>query len=601
MRSLLLVLFGALILAFVLLFGPQASGFAPGTARWIAKVDGEKILNTSVDAAYQRYRQRYGSQALDDAAFVELQRNLVINDSLVRLLSAEARELGLAVSEVEVQCYIYNWHRGAMVDGERICAPFPESYADLYRNYDLPFYQDVEGNFSTSYERDVRVYFGMAVDAYTELKTSELLAMRYLDLVARGIDVAPEQVQSAWERRNTTVDLEYIRLDGASVATGTVSDEELASWRLENDATVRAEYDANVADYEEARQVRIRRIYFRKPNEEDPTFADAEANFRAAVERVTTNGEDFEAVAREVAELDRDRESGGDMGLRTSESLSADLYEATEGLSVGDVVEVEQTFAWNVIKLEEEVPARTRSFDEVADDIAREMMMEARREEALAGLTTRAERVLELAATADSLAAAAEAEAAEQNPTAGSDEDGDEPSDEEEAEATPTIAALAVSTTGAFARERANDFAAQLGPEYSGLVLPPPPADTVPGIGASRELVRIAFSLTEDAPLHGEILEVGEERYLVRLAAREDAGELGADDFTSIYSQLRGQLAEQIVGASQARIRLLADQPGTYSPYLQQLLDAAIDDGRIELRPGAFEVAPAEVDPVDEV
>lgn len=596
-RSILLVLLGVIILVFIFLFGPQSSGFAPGTARWIAKVDGDPILNVSVDAAYQRYRQRFGSNGnLDDAAFLDLQRTLVTNDALVELLSKEAEDLGLAVSEREVQCYIYNWHRGAVVEGERICASFPESYETLYRNYDLPFYQDMEGNFSTSYERDVRVYFGMAVDAYQDVKEQELLAMRYLDLVARGIDVAPEQVQAAWERRNTTVDLEYVRIDGAAAVTGEVTDAELAAWRTENEAAVRAAYDENVADYEEPRQVRIRRIYFRKPSEDDPGFADAEANFRSVVERVTANGEDFEAVAREVAELDRDRESGGDMGLRTADSLSADLYDATVDMAVGEISEVDQTFAWNIIKLEEEVPARTRPFDEVADEIARQLLTDARREEALAGLTQRAERVLALAANLDSLQAAAEAEAAEQTPAAAEEGGTDEGDDagEEEAAPAPAVTALPVATTGPFARERVNEFAAQLGPEFSGVVLPPPPADTIPGIGASRELVRIAFSLTEDAPLHGEVVEVDGVRYLVRLAARDDAGEMPADAFTQLYNELRGALADQIVGANQARIRLLADQPGPLSPYLQQLLDAAIDDGRIELRAGAFEVDPVQ-------
>jgi hypothetical protein len=594
MRSFLLVLFGALILAFVLLFGPQSSGFAPGTARWLAKVDGEPILNVSIDAAYDRYRQRFGSQErLDEAAFAELQRSLVVNDALVHLLGREARDLGLAVSYDEVRCYIVNWHRGFVVDGERICASYPDSYADLYRNYDLPFYQDAEGNFSTSYERDVRVYFGMSVEDYEQMKEGELLAMRYLDLVATGIDVSPSQVRAVYNRRATTVDLEFVRLDPAAAATAEVTPDEVSAYLAENAAAVRAAYEADVASYEEPRQVRIRRMYFRKPAEDDPGFAAALANYQSVVARVTTGGEDFETVAREVAELDRDRESGGDMGMRTAESLSADLYAATEGLAVGATAEIEQSFAWNLIKLEEELPARTRPFEEVQNTIAEAQLLEARRATAREALMVRAARVLALAATTENLAAAAEAEAAERSAALTAEAqaaavDGAEVS-------AVTVTPLPVATTGPFARERANPFAAQLGPEYAGIVLPPPPADEVPSIGTSRDLVRIAFGLTADAPLHDEVLDVGENAFIVRLNAREDAAtEVPAESYTQIYNELRGALAEQLVGASQSRIRLLADQPGSYAPYLQQLLDAAIDDGRIELRPGAFEVDPVE-------
>lgn len=595
-RALVLAMFVLIILAFVFFFGPQTSGYQPGTARWIAKVDGRPILNIAIDASAERYRRRTGqSGRLSDQEFADFRRRLVINDAVVELLAVRAEEAGMAVSYNEVRCYIVNWHRGYMVDGVPICAGFPENYAEVYPNLDIGFYQDQEGNFSDSYASDVRANFRVSDLDYEDRKGSELLALRYLDTVAATIDVPPAMVLSTFERRNTKVVLDVAILDPSSAIGTPPTDVEVEAFLLVNAAAVQTAYAANTEDYAVERQVRIRRLQIRKPDASN-TVAVEEATARYAAALARAEGdESFESVVRELTELDNERATGGDMGLQTRSTLSEQIYAATETMAVGDVQGVEQQFAWSIIKLEELEEARTLPLAEVQSDIARELLVTQREDSARAALRSRGERLLALAAGEETLAAAAELEVGEQNDAARVAARALAPEDvaDEDLEFSRTTPLL-TRQSQPFARETESPFIADLGPEFQGMIFPPSPADEVPGVGTSREMVRTAFTLTAESPLHGEIIESDGVLYIIRLAERTDAPtDVPAGDYTRIYEQLRANMAESVVGSRSARNMLLADVPAELSPFLQQLVDEAIAQGRIELRDGAFEVDPA--------
>ena len=76
----------------------------------------------------------------------------------------------------------------------------------------------------------------------------------------------------------------------------------------------------------------------------------------------------------------------------------------------------------------------------------------------------------------------------------------------------------------------------------------------------------------------------------------EAPGEISDEDYDALHAELHSALADGLTGGPATRFMLTADQPGEYAPYLQALIDEAIDQGRVELRPGAFEV-----DPVDSI
>jgi parvulin-like peptidyl-prolyl isomerase len=569
------LIFGVIIITFVLFFGPQTQGMTKRNSTWVAKVDGRTIMSNELAAAFERYRRLSNDRArTDDEAFVATQRQLALNIAAVELLAARAEDAGLAISENELRCFLVNWHRGYALGGERICTQFPEDYPERFRNFDAAiWFTEADGSFTDYYDETVRNRFQVSARDYEAFKGRELLARYYLASLRSAVTVPPGVVRDTWERRNTRIALEYIALnpEGAELAEPTA--EEIAAWAATNADAVTAAYNADTERFAEPREARIRRIYIRRPAEDDPGYAEALARYEDALARVTTGGEDFDAVARELSEIASEAEEGGDMGTRTADTISADIWAATETMNVGDVQGVEQQYAWNVIKVEELQEARTRPLEEVRDELAAELLRSQRLDAVAAALSDRASRLVELAQSSESLAEAIEAEAAERA-----------------AQGLGGIV-LTARTTPAFARERANSLQGMEGLP-AGLELPPEPADDVPGIGTSRELARIAFSLTTDAPLHPTTIEVDGVPYIVRLAQRDEApAEMPQAEAERIEQELRSALQGALLGDENNEAALALNTPDPLSPFVNALIDEALESGKITLRADYF-VAP---------
>lgn len=586
---------GVIIVVFIFFFGPQSSGFNPGNRRWAAEVAGETIYDTQLLAAWERLTARTGRRARpSDAEFAELRRGIAENYGAIYLLAQRAKELGLGVTDNELKCYLVNWHRGYRVDGERICEQFPSNYAEIYVNADFAFYSNPDGTLATGFPNEVRGRFAQSVLDYEAYKRNELLALRYLDTLAAGVSVHPDEVRAVWLRRNDTVDLEYISLSGDT--NEPLTDEEVAAYATNNADAVAAAYNADTERFAVSRQVGISRIYIRRPADGEPGATEARAKYDAALQRAQA-GEDFPALVTEFSELATERDSGGDMGLRTRETVTTQLYDATEGLTVGGVAGVEMDTYFAVVRLNEEIPAGIRSLDDVRLELARELITTERRSTAVDRLRTRGERILALASADVDLTAAAAAEALEATaqlpapaaPTPAPDAvEGSGDADAAEV-AAPVVSPLTVQTTGPFAIE-------QPGQVLEGLSfqLPPPPPDRIQGIGTSRALVRQAFALTPDAPVIPEFVEVDGTLFIVRLRARTtpEGDAIPQAELDRLADDLAAERANALVGAELARVRLLMHAPQELGPAITHLLDAARAGGALRINERAFAVDP---------
>lgn len=611
--------FGVIIFVFIFFFGPQTSGFAPGSRTWAVRVEGHTIYDTQLVRAYERLRDaRRDLRRLDDAEFVQLQQQIALDMALVHVLAARAEEAGLAITENEVSCYIVNWHPGYVIDGEPICQQYPENYRAVYRNEHFPYYADGEV-LAARYRQAIRSMFAMSIDEYEAYKGRELLALKYLELVGASLGVPRDVVEATYRRRTESVDLEYIRLDPARASVAPVSDADVASWAAANSDAIQSYYDDNVDEFSEPEQVRVRRIHRRKPR--DGSIDEARAEYEGILARAQSGDEDFEALVREFTQFESERDNGGDMGMLPRSDISAELWDLAQEMEIGEVRGLERDAFWNVVKLEDKQPARVRPLDEVRLEIARQLLQEERREEAIASVAQRGERILALAAEGATLEEAAQREADEATealrasmpaPTDDVPDDGDadedgaegeddgEETDEDEAaaeddetDALPGVEPFLVSSTGAFARERAGGVI-----EFNGQSLRTngQPADDVPGIGTSTALARLAFELSEDAPLHPELVRVGDVDYIVRLNERQAVpDELPEDELATIADELRDELASQLVDPVGARIRLtLHLGAGPYAPVVEDILQGAVDDGTIKLNGSFFRYDPVE-------
>lgn len=175
------------------------------------------------------------------------------------------------------------------------------------------------------------------------------------------------------ERREVKEQLQYITEDFLSreylkkvvMANVTVSEEDMKEF-----------YRVNEENLAAPEQVRVRQILIRvSPGFTEEERQKAKARAQEVLGRVR-GGEDFvKAVGAYSEDPDPEvRKSGGDLGYFTRGQLIQVIEDAAFSLKPGEISDlVETPFGYHIIKLEELVEARSRSFDEVKDLIRTRM------------------------------------------------------------------------------------------------------------------------------------------------------------------------------------------------------------------------------------
>ena len=553
-------IFIVLILVFIFFFGPQTEGFAPSNRTWALRIDGHTYYDTQLNAAVQRQMDRSGDRTrMEDAEF-NLRRRQVADDiSLIYLLADRARSHGLQVSKDELACYIVNWSDDYLQGDTPICAQFPEAWRRQYRNADIVFYTTQEGAFSTSYRNDVRGYFAMSVDEYEDFKRRELLALRYLDLLAAALPVPDALLAEAVRRRSTERNYEFVRVSG-DIDLLTIDSDAVETILRDEEGLLRERYATGQDRYTTPRRIRLQQIYVSRSEDSDAAAAER-ARLESLLATAREEGTDFAALVAEHTELARERESGGDLGWRTRDAIASDLWDAAEALQVGEVALVEQARSWRIIRLAELEEGRVLPFDEVRGDLASELATERARARIVEERRHRAEGVLararEGASFADAIAALDESE-------------------------------LEAQETGFFPLERVG----QSFPEF-GFVLPAPPPGDVPTIGLAPSLRRAMDALTVESPLAPSLIEHEGSLFAVRMIEERTVDNVEALR-AQVMSDLQRELADNLFALSTVRVRLTTNARDIAFPeLLQGILDEAIARGRIRLRRQVFDATPS--------
>jgi parvulin-like peptidyl-prolyl isomerase len=128
-------------------------------------------------------------------------------------------------------------------------------------------------------------------------------------------------------------------------------------------------YNANLEDFKVPDQVRARHILIRIPiDATDVQRKEALEAIQKAAQRIQ-KGEAFEQVAKEVSH-DGSAPQGGDLGYFGRGRMVPEFEKVAFSLEKGQVSDIVQTqFGYHLIKVEDQRPARTKLFQEVASEI----------------------------------------------------------------------------------------------------------------------------------------------------------------------------------------------------------------------------------------
>jgi peptidyl-prolyl cis-trans isomerase D len=292
-------------------------------------------------------RERLGEQ-FDERELSDTIDQLVARELVDRaLLAMEAEALGLSVSKGEIEANV-------MAD---------------------PGFRDESGRFDLEQFEDWAAYEYGSQTAFVEEQRLQLLALKLVRVLNTQPRVSETEARDALASQLETVRIAFVALGDEEVDPATIPADEVAKAVEARAEELRAAYDSRSGEFNMGEAVRARHILFTLSSgapEEDETAAQAKA--RAVLDRLKA-GEDFAALASELSEDQGSKQAGGDLGFFERGQMVPPFEEAAFALEPGNVSEpVRSPFGIHLIKVEEHRTALHRPFEEVREQLARDLL-----------------------------------------------------------------------------------------------------------------------------------------------------------------------------------------------------------------------------------
>ena len=357
------------------LFG-IGSYFSGGGPDYAAKVNGEKVSLGAFQNAYQtenaRIRQMFGGQIPDGFNAVTMVGNQAMNSVITQEVIRQATvDSGLAVSDKDVASNLFAI----------------ETF-------------NVDGKFDTErYQLQLQSMGVSAAEFEEQYRVDLMMQQLQSAIVSTGFSL-PGEEQRVKSLRDQRRKLSYISLDVAKTAdTIEVSDDDIATYYDENinlynnpekviveyielniedlkadievtDADLQDYYDQNKSQWvapslRDASHILLALDSDASDNEVEEKRAEAQS----LIDKIN-GGESFEDLAQEFSDDPGSAGNGGSLGEFGEGVMVPEFEEVAFSLEVGDMSEpVRSDFGFHIIRLDNIIAERGKSFDEVKDEV----------------------------------------------------------------------------------------------------------------------------------------------------------------------------------------------------------------------------------------
>jgi peptidyl-prolyl cis-trans isomerase D len=331
-----------------------------------AVVGGHEIMDREVSQAYEQTLANlvgvadYDEKQLKQEALERLIREEIIAQS------AEAKSL--AISDADVRGFIQT----------------------------LPYFQ-TDGKFDKEKYKVMLSSQGMTPNQFVAQIRRALVMEQYQRSILDSAFVTKDQVEALLRLKNQEREIEYATVPLKS-SIRSFSDSEIEAYYREhlpefgNPEKVSVEYialslddiaksvpvtDEDLHRYYEEQKANFGTPERRKlshiliPVEGEDADADKTALAKiGAIRERLVKGEDFAKVARETSGDPVSAKQGGDLGFMNKDAMEENFAKAALALKQGELSEpVKTSFGYHLIKVTELIPAQTKPFDEVKEEL----------------------------------------------------------------------------------------------------------------------------------------------------------------------------------------------------------------------------------------
>ncbi len=370
-------LIGIIAIVFIFYFGYS---FRSEKGAKVALVNGELISGVEYRKAYgemvEGLQRQYGNMWNDTLIEAFDLKNRALQGLIdEKLLSQEARRIGLSVTENEIRNEIMSY------PAFQFQGRFDERRYRAVLNQNRMSPEDFEATVAQVLLKDKVSQFMTAFLPITEQETLEYYTFTNEQTRIRFITLSPEDF-----RDNVTLepgDLEdyfsthreeYRIPEQFRVSYIEVDPERFLDQVQVAEEELRAYYEENIDRYKERKQVKARHVLFRLA--EDASKEEEQKVRERALEVLeqARGGSDFAELARNHSE-GPSKDEGGDLGYFSSGEMVKPFEEAAFDMKPGEISDPVRTrFGFHIIKVEDIREPRTIPLDEVRDEIRENLM-----------------------------------------------------------------------------------------------------------------------------------------------------------------------------------------------------------------------------------
>jgi peptidyl-prolyl cis-trans isomerase D len=335
----------------------------------VAEINGEEITEAQLQFNTQNLLASLGGADIDLELLEQIALNQLIEETV---LKQSADRAGMIVSSDRVDRAIIenpSFQINGVFDSDLAVRTMAS------QGYNIPLYRQalsqsmLLGQIANAYSAS-NFITDSELESIAEL-TQQTRDFRYVSVTmgtrTLGNAISQEEIQRYYDEnpaeftQEESVNVNYVVLDRNVIADEIQVDE----------AEIRAQYDAQRADFEGSSEKRASHILF----EVEGTMDEAAAMDLAATARQRLlDGEDFGAVALELSSDTVSAEEGGDIGYTDGSAFPQPIEAALETLALNEISEpVVTEFGVHVVKLTEDAENVYQAFEEISDRIEREL------------------------------------------------------------------------------------------------------------------------------------------------------------------------------------------------------------------------------------
>ncbi len=366
------LLFAAIVIVFVF-WG--IGSFTEDRQETVAVINDQPILVQEFSRAYenaaQRMRQQNPEISREDLRQMQFRQQVFSQMLNSRLLLQQAQELGLSVTQQELQEEITSIpaffdETGSFDPGryERMLSAQRMTPSQFERDFKQSLLMDKMEKYialpARPNEQQVREYFHY-VRSQAQIEYVLLEPEKYYDQVTLEEEQIAEYYENNQEQfqEPEKIQIAYLELTPRALAPKqSVSQEEIEDY-----------YERHSHEFAQPEQVSARHILVQVDENAPETEQEAARNRIQQIATELEQGADFAELAQEHSECPT-REDGGDLGTFSRGDMYPEFEDAAFELSPGEISQpVRSSAGWHLIKVQDYVEAETRDLEEVQEEI----------------------------------------------------------------------------------------------------------------------------------------------------------------------------------------------------------------------------------------